>query len=70
MACDVSAIGTESDDVQTCKGILTALGFINNITVFFKNLDFYETFTAIYYLSLVSQRVSLLRFYNAQVVNY
>jgi hypothetical protein len=70
LACDISAIGTESDDVQTCKGILTALSFINNINVFLKTLDSYETFTAVYYLSLVSQPVSLLRFYNAQVVNY
>jgi len=70
LACDVSTIETESDDAQTCKGILTALSFLNNITVFFKNLDFYETLTAVYYLSLVSQPVSLLRFYNAHVVNY
>jgi len=70
LECDVSAIGTESDGVQTCKGKITALSFINNITVFLKKLDFYETFTAVYYLSLVSQTVSLLKFHNAQVNNY
>jgi hypothetical protein len=29
LACDISAIGTESDNVQTCKGILTALSLIS-----------------------------------------